>query len=286
MPTKASRRPSGETAIGSSPSRDRLRRQRRSRSRMTALRAAASRSEVPRRTRAAARAAAAAQASPLAVPAPSRRRARRHPRLRAALGDPLELAADVVRASASGPPDPWRGSVWTTRSSAGGVIGWTAEIGARLVLHDRRDQRRLARARERLLARRHLVEHAPNAKMSVRASASLPSSCSGAMYWNVPRIVPFLRQVARPAPEHGRQRRHAPSCTGGAIAFASPKSSSFTPDFVSITLPGFRSRCTIPCRCALSSASAISIAVAQRLLERQRALARAGPPASRPPGTP
>ena len=31
---------------------------------------------------------------------------------------------------------------------------------------------------------------APNAKMSVRASASWPSSCSGAMYWNVPRIVP------------------------------------------------------------------------------------------------
>jgi hypothetical protein len=26
--------------------------------------------------------------------------------------------------------------------------------------------------------------------MSLRASASLPSSCSGAMYWNVPRIVP------------------------------------------------------------------------------------------------
>ncbi len=45
----------------------------------------------------------------------------------------------------------------------------------------------------------------------------------------------------------------------GAIALARPKSRSFTPDFVIITLPGFRSRCTIPCRCALSSASAISI---------------------------
>src|SRR5262245_413168 len=31
---------------------------------------------------------------------------------------------------------------------------------------------------------------APNAKMSVRASASKPSICSGAMYWNVPRIAP------------------------------------------------------------------------------------------------
>ena len=28
----------------------------------------------------------------------------------------------------------------------------------------------------------------------------------------------------------------------GAIALARPKSSSFTPDFVSMTLPGFRSR--------------------------------------------
>jgi hypothetical protein len=31
---------------------------------------------------------------------------------------------------------------------------------------------------------------APSAKMSVRASASAPSSCSGAIYWKVPRIVP------------------------------------------------------------------------------------------------
>ena len=30
-------------------------------------------------------------------------------------------------------------------------------------------------------ARRHLVEHAPRAKMSLRASGGLPSSCSGAM---------------------------------------------------------------------------------------------------------
>jgi hypothetical protein len=44
-----------------------------------------------------------------------------------------------------------------------------------------------------------------------------------------------------------------------AIGFAGPKSRSLTPDFVSITLPGFVSRCTIPCRWALSGASAISI---------------------------
>jgi hypothetical protein len=33
--------------------------------------------------------------------------------------------------------------------------------------------------------------------------------------------------------------------------FASPKSISFAPDFVSMMFPGFRSRCTIPCRCAI-----------------------------------
>ena len=68
------------------------------------------------------------------------------------------------------------------------------------------------------------------------------------MYWNVPRIVPScvrFSPVAAPitvgsdvAPDDGD--------AAGAIAFARPKSSSFTPVFVSITLPGFRSRCTIP----------------------------------------
>jgi len=37
---------------------------------------------------------------------------------------------------------------------------------------------------------------------------------------------------------------------------ANPKSRSFAPVFVSITLPGLRSRCTIPCLCAADRASA------------------------------
>ena len=44
------------------------------------------------------------------------------------------------------------------------------------------------------------------------------------------------------------------------VARARPKSISFAPLRVSITLPGFRSRWTIPRRCAVSSASAIWIA--------------------------
>jgi NmrA-like family len=52
----------------------------------------------------------------------------------------------------------------------------------------------------------------------------------------------------------------APGALPDASSFARPKSSSFTPDLVSITLPGFRSRCTTPRRCASFNASAISIA--------------------------
>ena len=123
-------------------------------------------------------------------------------------------------------------------------------------------------ARERLLPRRHLVEHAPE-REDVRPRVGLLA-------------LELLRRHVLERPEDRAFLRQRACCVGsavrldcgaaGAIAFASPKSSSFTPDFVSITLPGFRSRCTIPCRCALSSASAISIAVAQRLLERQRPL--------------
>jgi hypothetical protein len=52
----------------------------------------------------------------------------------------------------------------------------------RLAGDDRRDQRRLVPAFEGFPARQHLVQDRANAKMSVRVSASRPSSCSGAMY--------------------------------------------------------------------------------------------------------
>ena len=61
--------------------------------------------------------------------------------------------------------------------------------------------------------------------MSVRASASAPSSCSGAMYWNVPRTVPavvsgFISVGSSVEPE-------APPSP--APVRASPKSRSFAP---------------------------------------------------------
>ncbi len=47
-----------------------------------------------------------------------------------------------------------------------------------------------------------------------------------------------------------------------SIAFARPKSSTFTCPFsVSFTFSGFRSRWTIPCSCATSSAWAICVAI-------------------------
>ena len=48
----------------------------------------------------------------------------------------------------------------------------------------------------------------------------------------------------------------------GSIAFASPKSSTFTvPSARTLMFAGFRSRWMIPCSCAASSASAICFAI-------------------------
>ena len=83
---------------------------------------------------------------------------------------------------------------------------------------------------------------APKAKMSERASASFPSSCSGDMYWNVPTIMPrAVRGGAADGPDIVMVKLEA----GGALAVAAlarPKSISFVPVFVSMMLPGFRSR--------------------------------------------
>ncbi len=90
--------------------------------------------------------------------------------------------------------------------------------------------------------------------MSVRASAGCPSSCSGAMYWNVPTIVPCSVSGLASVWSDDCAGTTADPSPGRA---ARPKSRSLTPPRVSITLPGFRSRWTIPARCAASSACAI-----------------------------
>ena len=95
----------------------------------------------------------------------------------------------------------------------------------------------------------------PSAKISLRESASLPSNCSGAMYWKVPRIIPsWVRRVDSAV----RSSSEASAREERFSNRASPKSSSLAPDFVSMTFPGFRSRCTMPLPCAVPKASAIS----------------------------
>ena len=87
-------------------------------------------------------------------------------------------------------------------------------------------------------AYRHLVEHGAkgeNVRPGVRLSA-----------------LKLLRGHVGDRPKKGALDRQVPCAvgaevrssigTGAATIFASPKSMSFTPDFVNITLPGFRSR--------------------------------------------
>ncbi len=94
--------------------------------------------------------------------------------------------------------------------------------------------------------------------MSVRASASVPSNCSGAMYWKVPRIDPSAVSGVRAVPLSAFMVSDESDTGPSTPIRARPKSSSFTPLRVSITFPGFRSLCTTPLRCAAARASAIS----------------------------
>ena len=149
---------------------------------------------------------------------------------------------------------PWRDTSSTIRSSAGGVIGCDAEIGGGSVLHDRGDQRRLARPAKPCGPSPSRRARAEREDVGPRIGL-LPLELLRRHVLERAEDRALLRQV-RLLRRQRESRRTAASA--GASAFARPKSRSFTPDFVSITLPGFRSRCTIPCRCAFSSASAIS----------------------------
>ena len=91
----------------------------------------------------------------------------------------------------------------------------------------------------------------PKEKMSERASTASPLACSGDMYAAVPRTVPASVSAMVCV---------APSGAGAVAIFASPKSSSFTPDAVTRILAGFKSRCVMFFLCAASSALAICLA--------------------------
>ena len=91
----------------------------------------------------------------------------------------------------------------TTRSIAGGVIGWTVEIGSgSFVMIEEISEAWLTPAKA-FFPVAISYSTAPSANMSVLVSASLPSSCSGAMYWKVPRIVPSAVRLALGGREAG-----------------------------------------------------------------------------------
>ena len=80
--------------------------------------------------------------------------------------------------------------VRTTRSSAGGLIGESVEIaaGSSFMIDEMSDA--WDEPENAFFPVAISYSREPRAKMSVRASLALPSSCSGAMYCTVPRIEP------------------------------------------------------------------------------------------------
>jgi hypothetical protein len=80
--------------------------------------------------------------------------------------------------------------VFTTRSSAGGDIGWMVETGGGSRSNTAAITLAVVLPPKARLPVAISYSTAPSAKTSLRASASLPSTCSGDMYWKVPRIIP------------------------------------------------------------------------------------------------
>ena len=93
-----------------------------------------------------------------------------------------------------------------------------------------RARRRLSSPSNSALARQHLVEHdAEGPDVGALDRPACPRACSGAMYAAVPRIMPRLRHRRRGQRRRDRHAAAVPSRRGpGSIAFASPKSSTFT----------------------------------------------------------
>ena len=96
------------------------------------------------------------------------------------------------------------------------------------------------------------------------------------MYWNVPSTVPLRRQrLASRAigPDEVIVKLEDVRRCGGS-GLGQPKSISFAPVFVSMMLPGFRSRWMTPLLCAFSNPSHISLAYFSSGSAGQRALAQ------------
>jgi hypothetical protein len=126
--------------------------------------------------------------------------------------------------------------VITTGSSAGGRPGTSAEIGAGS--RSRIPAMTLAALFPENACCPLSISYStsPNAKMSLRSSAGWPSICSGAMYRGVPTTARSSVSVVWLSAASSRL----------GTRLARPKSSTFTPLFVSRMFEGLRSRWTTP----------------------------------------
>ena len=132
------------------------------------------------------------------------------------------------------------------RSSAGGTSGWSEDSGGGSVCSTAPITVRGRRPLECSPPRGHLVDD--------RAEGEDVTSRVGLVTGEL-----FGRHVRKRAEHRARGGQwlspggdsvDRASRSGVAAASRAPKSSSFAPDLVNITLPGFRSRWTSPRRCA------------------------------------
>ncbi len=120
---------------------------------------------------------------------------------------------------------------------------WRAALTSSVVISD------ASFTRKGFAPARHSTIITPRANMSVGSPTSWPRSCSGDMYARVPITVPTPVNLAEPEPSE------PPS-------FASPKSRMLITtrpctSRLTKTFSGFRSRCTMPLRCAALTPSKI-----------------------------
>ena len=145
----------------------------------------------------------------------------------------------------------------SNRVMGGGMSGWTFQSGSSRVMAESVSVT-VSREKAGTPVSISYSTH-PNAQMSVRRSTGRPRACSGDMYARVPMIMPA--SVAAGVATVGDCDTLGDEPAAGSMAFARPKSSTLAvPSERTLIFAGLRSRWTMPCSCAASSASAICLA--------------------------
>ena len=146
------------------------------------------------------------------------------------------------------------------RTAAGVRRGNSAPV--RLALEDGGERVRTRFAAGTRVPGEHLVTARSRTPRCPRACRpACPRACSGRHVRGGAENHAGLRH-ARTGHRRRIVQRSRRCCRAGSIAFAKPKSSTFTvPSARTLMLAGFRSRWMMPCSCAASSASAICFAI-------------------------